>query len=98
MLERAAICLDSARWHLLRNPNGVIRSRRLLKPHFWRHSVPDSKNPSWRISFLYTPPLMQSESLNVVVKSSHLVENTTHAFLEFLYPPPCQRFAMSWLS
>ncbi|OXV05647.1 hypothetical protein Egran_06584 [Elaphomyces granulatus] len=98
MLERAAICLDSARRHLLRNPNGVIRSRRLLKPHFWRHSVPDSKNPSWRISFWYTPPLMQSESLNVVEKSPHLVENTTHAFLEFLYPPPCQRFAMSWLS
>lgn len=97
MLERAAICLDSARQRLLRNPNGVIRSRKLLNPHFWQHSVPDSKNPSWCISFLFTP-LMQSESLNVAERSPYLVENSTHAFLEFLYPPLCQRFAMSWVS
>ncbi|KAL1970690.1 hypothetical protein VTN77DRAFT_4334 [Rasamsonia byssochlamydoides] len=95
MLERAAGCLESARHRLLRNSNGVIRSRQSLGSGFWRYRDWDFR--LWYYILLHASKKQSRPQSLRAVKNSGLAADDTASrpFLDFLYPPKSQYFAFS---
>ncbi|KAE8145125.1 hypothetical protein BDV25DRAFT_165319 [Aspergillus avenaceus] len=93
MLERAAGCLESAGRRFFRDSNGAIRSPRPLYPNFGQTSGTNTECPQW-----FPVPLNSPGRVSTGTSSANRATHECQTpFLDFLYPPQAQEFAVSCL-
>ncbi|KAL1992714.1 hypothetical protein VTN49DRAFT_4746 [Thermomyces lanuginosus] len=97
MLERAVGCLESAGQSVFRSYNGMVRSRKTLKPGFWRSKSLELETKLWYFILSHISAASRRRSPDSS-KSSVSTPESPGPFLDFLYPPKTLSVAASWLS
>lgn len=96
MLERAAGCFESAGRRFLRDTDGILRTRRSLARHFWKHNVVVGNISSWLPALLQVSDSTASSVLNPF-HGHNSINDTCLPFLDFLYPRQARELATSKL-
>ncbi|PLN84467.1 MCM-domain-containing protein [Aspergillus taichungensis] len=97
MLERAAGCLESAGRRFFRDSNGAIRGSRSLSSSLGNCSGTGVEGSHSPLAALSTNPHRTSSPSHATSRGSRPPADTRSSFLEFLYPPHTQEFAVTCL-
>ncbi|PKY04316.1 MCM-domain-containing protein [Aspergillus campestris IBT 28561] len=97
MLERAAGCLESAGRRFFRDSNGAIRGSRSLSFSLGNCSGTGVEGSHSPLAALSTNSHRISSPSNATSRGNRPPTDTRSPFLEFLYPPHTQEFAVTCL-